>query len=252
MNKIIAFAYGLICYLIFFATFLYLIGFIGNFIVPKSLDSALQSNLTQALIIDLGLILLFGIQHSGMARPGFKQWWTKTIPTVIERSTYVLSASLMLLLLFWQWQPLGGIIWQIQNPIFTYIIYGFSALGWLLVLASTFLINHFDLFGLRQVYLYLQGQEYKHLEFKTVGIYKYVRHPLMLGFLIAFWSTPTMTITHFIFALGMTIYILIAIQLEERDLIEIYGSLYEEYRQQVSMLIPFKKVGINANTTTSE
>ena len=250
MNRIIAFIYGLVVYLIFLVTFLYLIGFIENVIVPKSIDSASIGNFTEALLIDLGLIALFAIQHSGMARPGFKKWWLKTIPAPIERSTYVLMASLILILLFWQWHPLGGTVWQIENQAANYILYSISALGWIIVLASTFLINHFDLFGLRQVYLYLRGKEYQHLKFKTVGFYKYVRHPLMLGFLIAFWSTPTMTITHLVFAVAMTIYILGAIQLEERDLIDVHGSLYKEYRQGVSMIFPFPKSRKNIKTDT--
>ncbi|MGB7443722.1 MAG: methanethiol S-methyltransferase [Coleofasciculaceae cyanobacterium] len=242
MKRIAFFVYGVFSYLIFALTIAYLIGFVGNFFVPKTLDSGRGDSLTQALLIDLGLILLFGIQHSVMARPGFKEWWTKMIPQPIERSTYVMMASFALLLLFWQWHPLGGIIWQIQNPTASSILYAISGIGWLIVFASTFLINHFDLFGLRQVYLYLRSQEYKYLEFKTVGLYKYVRHPLMLGFIIALWATPQMTVTHLLFAQGMTIYLLIGIQLEERDMISIYGDLYRHYRQQVSMLIPFPKI----------
>ncbi len=238
MKRLLTFIYGIIAYLIFFITFLYLIGFVENLIVPKSLDSNGNGNFIVALLIDLGLIGLFGLQHSGMARPRFKQWWDKIVPKHLERSTYVLLASLMLILLFWQWQPLGGIVWQISNPTLIYIIYGISAVGWLIVLASTFLINHFDLFGLRQVYLYFIGKEYINLEFQTIGLYNYIRHPLMLGFLIAFWATPTMTITHLFFAIGMSIYVIIAIYLEEKDLIDIYGTLYEEYKERVSMLIP--------------
>lgn len=238
MKRLLSFIYGVTAYLIFLLTFLYLIGFVENLLVPKSLDSSPLRNWSSALLINCSLIVIFAIQHSGMARPAFKKWWLTFIPQHLERSTYVLFASSMLILLFWQWQPLGGVIWQVNYTAFRYLLYGISALGWLIVLGSTFLINHFDLFGLRQVYLYLIGQEYKHLEFKTVGLYKYIRHPLMLGFLIAFWATPQMTITHLVFAVLMTIYIITAIRLEEKDLLEIYGTLYEEYREQVSMLIP--------------
>lgn len=216
-------------------------GFVGNFIVPKTLDSDLDSPLINGLLIDISLIGLFAIQHSLMARQNFKKWWTKIIPHSIERSTYILMASLALLLLFWQWHSLGGMIWNIQNPIASNIIYGIFALGWLIVLLSTFMINHFDLFGLRQVYLYLRGQEYEYLGFRTPGFYKYIRHPIMLGFVIAFWATPTMTVSHLIFALGTTIYMLVGIKLEEVDMIYIYGKLYQEYQEQVSMLLPLPK-----------
>lgn len=242
MSRILAFIYGVICYLIFFVTFLYTIGFVGNLIVPKTLDSYLDGSLSQGLLINSLLITLFAVQRSFMARPGFKKWWIKIIPNPIERSTYVLMASLALLLLFWQWHSLGGIIWNIQNPIASNIIYGIFALGWLIVLLSTFMINHFDLFGLRQVYLYLRGQEYEDLGFRTPGFYKYVRHPIMLGFVVAFWATPMMTVSHLVFAMGTTIYMLVGIKLEEVDMIWIYGNLYQEYRQQVSMLIPLPQI----------
>ena len=241
MSRILAFIYGLICYLVSFITLAYSVGFIGNLIVPKTLDSSSDGTLINGILIDVSLIALFGIQHSLMARKSFKKWWTKIIPNPIERSTYILMASLTLLLLFWQWHSLGGVIWNIQSPIASNIIYGIFALGWLIVLISTFMINHFDLFGLRQVYLYLRGQEYEYLGFRTPGFYKYVRHPIMLGFFIVFWATPTMTFSHFIFALGTTIYMLVGIKLEEVDMISIYGDLYQEYRQQVSMLIPLPK-----------
>ena len=241
IKRVLSGIYGLLSYSFFFLTFLYLIGFVENIFVPKSLDSLPQENLLIALIIDLGLIALFALQHSGMARPQFKKWLLKTVPPHLERSTYVFMTCIALVLLFYFWSPLGGTVWQINNPIIRDVLYAISGLGWTIVLITTFLINHFDLFGLRQVYLYCIGKEYTHLEFKTIGFYQYVRHPLMLGFMIAFWATPTMTVTHLFFALAMTIYILIAIQLEERDLIDIYGSLYEEYKQQVSMLLPLPK-----------
>jgi protein-S-isoprenylcysteine O-methyltransferase Ste14 len=237
MRRIIAFIYGVTCYVIFFGTFLYAIGFVGNFLVPKSLDSIPGMAFGQALLINVGLLGLFALQHSLMARPAFKRWWTAFIPPQVERSTYVLFSSLALLLLFWQWQPMGGTIWNIENATGRLLLYGLFAFGWSLVLVSTFLINHFDLFGLRQVYLYLRGKEYTPLKFGTPGPYKLVRHPLYVGWFFAFWATPTMTVAHLVFALLTTAYILIAIQLEERDLLAAHAP-YAEYRRQVPMLVP--------------
>lgn len=237
VRRIAVFIYGVICYGIFFGTFLYAMGFIGNLIVPKSIDSAPQSPIGQALLVNIALLGLFALQHSVMARPAFKRWWTKIVPQPAERSTYVLFSSLALLFLFWQWQPMGGMIWDVQNQTGRAILYGMGAFGWMLVLVSTFLINHFDLFGLRQVYLYLRGREYTPLKFDTPGPYKYVRHPLYVGWLFAFWATPTMTVAHLVFALMTTAYILVAIQLEERDLVAAHKE-YDVYRKQVPMLIP--------------
>lgn len=238
MNKIITFAYGVVCYAIFFATFLYAIGFVGNFAVPKTIDGSPTGPLAWALLTNVLLLGVFAIQHSVMARPAFKRWWTRYVPKPVERSTYVLFSSIALIVLFVFWQPLGGVVWQVQNPIGQIILYTLFAFGWGLVLASTFLINHFDLFGLRQVWLHLRGKGYTDLGFVTPGPYKLVRHPLYVGWFFAFWATPTMTVTHLVFAVATTAYILIAIQLEERDLVKALPQ-YDEYRRRVPMLIPF-------------
>nr|RNJ66161.1 MAG: isoprenylcysteine carboxylmethyltransferase family protein [Leptolyngbya sp. IPPAS B-1204] len=240
-TKITAFIYGVICYVIFFVTFLYAIGFVGNFVVPKSIDSAPIIPLERAFLVNIGLLGFFGLQHSAMARQEFKTWWTKIVPKPVERSTYVLFSSLCLITLFYFWQPLGVTIWHVANPIFRSLLYACFGFGWLLVLVSTFLINHFDLFGLRQVYLYLRGKNYMPLNFVTPGLYRYVRHPLYVGWFFAFWSTPTMTVTHLVFAVVTMMYILIAIRLEERDLVKVYGIAYINYRNRVPMLIPFSR-----------
>jgi len=237
VRRVCAFLYGTVSYAIFFGTFLYAIGFVGNLVVPKSMDSTLEGPLGQALLVNIALLGLFALQHSVMAQPTFKRWWTKIVPHPVERSTYVLFSSAALLLLFWQWQPMGGIIWEVQNSLGRGMLFSLFAGGWLLVLVSTFLINHFDLFGLRQVYLYLRGKAYTPVKFRTPGPYQYVRHPLYTGWLLAFWATPTMTVTHLVFALVTTAYILIAIQLEERDLLAAHEE-YDEYRRQVPMLLP--------------
>lgn len=241
ISRVAALVYGLVCYAIFFVTFLYAIGFVGNFVVPKSIDSAPIIPLGQALLVNIGLLGLFGLQHSAMARPAFKQRWTRIVSKPVERSTYVLFSSLCLITLFYFWQPLGITVWTVENSIFRNLLYACFGFGWLLVLVSTFLINHFDLFGLRQVYLYLRGKDYTPLQFATPGPYSYVRHPLYVGWLFAFWSTPTMTVAHLVFAVITTVYILVAIQLEERDLIKAYGKAYIDYRDRVPMLIPFSR-----------
>ena len=236
-KRITAFVYGVASYMIFLAVFVYSIGFIGNFAVPKSLDSTPESPLSTALLVNLLLLSVFAIQHSVMARQWFKRALTTLIPESVERSTYVLLSSLALILLVWKWQPMGGSIWNVENTIGIVLIEAAFALGWIILLLSTFLINHFDLFGMRQVWLYLAGRPYEPLEFRTPFLYRYVRHPLYVGWLFIFWSTPTMTTAHLLFALATTAYILIAIQFEERDLRKLHPE-YERYAKQVPMMVP--------------
>ena len=235
--RLLVFVYGVLSYAVFFGTFLYAAGFVGNLFVPKSLDSPPEQPFATALAINLVLLGIFAVQHSVMARPWFKRALTRLVPQAAERSTYVLASSVALILLFWQWQPLGGVVWQIEHPLARAATYAAFAFGWLLVLATTFLINHFDLFGLRQVWLHLRGREYTGLRFVTPGPYRLVRHPLYVGWLFAFWATPVMTATHLLFALATTAYILAAIQLEERDLVHAHPE-YRDYRKRVPMLVP--------------
>lgn len=240
MKRFAIFLYGVISYAVFFITFLYAIGFIDNLWVPKGIDSPRDVSLGDALLVNLALLGLFAVQHSVMARPAFKRRWTRIVPESAERSTYVLFSSLALILLFWFWQPMGGVIWDITTPAAVDVIYAIYAFGWALLLYVSFLINHFDLFGLRQVWVQLVGKPMTPLAFKTPWLYRQVRHPLYVAWILIFWATPTMTVAHLVFAIMTTAYILVAIQFEEHDLIATHPE-YAEYKKRVPSLIPFTK-----------
>lgn len=234
----LALAYGVVNYLVFLAVFLYAVGFFGGFVVPHSVDHGLQAPLGQAIAVDVLLLGVFAVQHSVMARPAFKQWWTRVVPRDIERSTYVLASNIVLALLFWQWRPIPTVIWDATAPAGRTVLWVLFWLGWVIALVSTFMISHFELLGLRQVYLAWRAQPYAAVGFRAPMLYRVVRHPLMLGFVIAFWATPTMTAGHLLFAAASTGYILIALQLEERDLVGMLGEEYRQYRRAVPMLVP--------------
>jgi protein-S-isoprenylcysteine O-methyltransferase Ste14 len=237
MQRKLVFIYGIFSYLVFLASFVYGVGFIGNFLVPKAIDSAPQVPFLQALLINLGLLGVFAVQHSLMARKPFKRWLTRYIPKAAERSTYVLASSVLLIVLFVLWQPMGGVIWNISGPVASAVMYGLYALGWLVLFYATFLVDHFDLFGLRQIWFHLRGREYVSPKFTTRQAYQWIRHPIYLGWLMIVWATPTMTIAHLVFAIGCTAYIFVGVWFEERDLIDEHPE-YEVYRKQVPMVLP--------------
>jgi protein-S-isoprenylcysteine O-methyltransferase Ste14 len=238
MSRVGIFIYGLLSYIVFLGVFVYAIGFIGGFLTPTLLDGVPKRPLIEALAIDLGLLAAFALQHSIMARPAFKRWWTRIVPEAAERSTYVLASSLALVALFLYWEPIGGIVWSISDGTARTAVIGLYGFGWLLLLYTTFLIDHFDLFGLAQVWRRLTGKTYRPPQFKTPSLYRLVRHPLYIGWLIIFWAAPTMTVAHLVFAVMTTAYILIAIRFEERDLIDAFGSEYVSYRKRTPMIVP--------------
>ncbi|HTS21138.1 MAG TPA: NnrU family protein [Casimicrobiaceae bacterium] len=242
MKAFLSLCYGVLAYLLFLGTFLYTIGFVGNVAVPKSIDSGAAVPLGQALVVDLLLLGLFGLQHSVMARRSFKAWWTRIVSPVVERSTFVLASSLVLVLLLWQWRPIAEpVVWQVAHPLAAKLVWIVFWLGWAVLFVSSFLINHFELFGVSQVVVNLNGAEAPKAEFRTPLFYRYVRHPLYLGFMLGFWATPVMTAGHLLFALGCTGYILVGIWFEERDLVAQFGERYLRYRRQVGMLVPSRR-----------
>jgi protein-S-isoprenylcysteine O-methyltransferase Ste14 len=238
MGGILAVLYGIVAYVIFLVTFVYAIAFVGDIIVPKTVDSGTPGPLMEALIVNVVLLGIFAVQHSVMARQGFKRWWTRIVPKSVERSTFVVFATAALALMLWQWRPMPDVIWSVQDPIAIAVIQGVFWLGWALLLLSTFLLNHFELFGLRQVLARMMGWKLPEPQFRTPFLYKRVRHPLYLGFILGFWAAPTMTMGHLLLSVGTTGYILIGIFFEERDLVRMFGDQYRNYRRQVSMLIP--------------
>ena len=241
MGRFIAFLYGLASYVVFFVTILYAIGFVSGLVVPKTIDTGTVVPLAEALVVNLLLMSVFAIQHSVMARKPFKRWWTRFVPASVERSTYVLFASLALVLLFWQWRPIPALVWQIADPQIAMAVTGLSLAGWVIVFTSTFLINHFELFGLHQVANNLAGRSMPVPRFRTPLYYQFVRHPIYLGFIIAFWAAPTMTAGRMLFAAVTTAYIVVGILLEERDLVDLFGDEYSRYKDRVSMLVPWRK-----------
>jgi protein-S-isoprenylcysteine O-methyltransferase Ste14 len=237
VRRLVILTYGILCYILSLVAFVYAVGFIGGFLTPTLLDGPPQKTLAVALAINAGLLALFAVQHSGMARPSFKRWLTRFVPEPAERSTYVLLSSVALFVLFWQWQPLGGVVWEVSSESARAAVYALYAAGWAIVLATTFLLDHFDLFGLRQVWLAFRGIPYSPVRFATPWPYRLVRHPLYIGWFIVFWAAPTMTTAHLLFAVGTTAYILAAIRWEERDLVASHPE-YAAYRLQVPMILP--------------
>jgi methanethiol S-methyltransferase len=242
MKRYLAIGYGALSYLVFLVAFSYAIFFVGAILVPRNVDHGIAGPLWQAVAVNMVLLCAFAVQHSVMARPGFKRWWTRIVPPVIERSTYVLLASVVLLLMYWQWRTMPTLVWDVRQPVARAVLWALFWLGWAIVLTSTFMINHFELFGLRQVYLAWRSRPYTELGFQTHLLYRLVRHPIMLGFIIAFWATPTMTAGHLLFAVGCTGYILLALQLEERDLMAAMGDQYGDYRRRVPKLLPLPRM----------
>ena len=250
MKRYLTISYGAVSYVMFLVAFTYAIGFVGNMVVPRSVDHGITAPIGWAVVVNVLLLAVFAVQHSLMARPAFKRWWTRFVPQPIERSTYVLLASAALLGLYWQWRTIPAVVWDLRQPAARIAVWALFWLGWAMVLAATFMINHFDLFGLRQVYLAWRGMPYTELGFRTHLLYRLVRHPLMLGFMVAFWAAPTMTAGHLLFAIGTTGYILIALQMEERNLAATMGNQYRDYRRQVPMLLPLKLASRRHNTET--
>ena len=252
MRRVLAFAYGIACYALFLAVFVYLIGFVGDLVVPRSIDSGAPAPLGEALVVNVLLLSLFSVQHSVMARGWFKRWWTRLVPRPVERSTYVLAATAVLALLMWQWRPMPSPVWTVESPAAVMLLHAVFWAGWATVLLSTFLIDHFALFGLRQVWSHLRGREMEAPRFQTPSLYRVVRHPLYLGFLMAFWAAPRMTVGRLLFAGVWTAWILLAIRLEERDLVAFHGDRYREYRRRVSMLLPLPRRGADADAPGRE
>jgi methanethiol S-methyltransferase len=239
MGKLAAFLYGIVAYLVFAIVIMYSLGFVSGLVVPKTIDSGPVGPLVESIVINLVLLTIFALQHSVMARPQFKTWWTTIVPKSVERSTYVLLASLVLALVFWQWRPIPGVVWEVKEPTIATSLLYLGLLGWVLVFLSTFMINHFELFGLHQVANNLAGKPMPPMKFKTPMLYNIVRHPIYLGFIIFVWATPVMTAGHLLFAAVVTAYIFVGIALEEHDLIAVFGDEYRRYRQRVAMIVPF-------------